>query len=169
MSLYLLHKKSYHSKFSNLCMWNLRLYFEHESQKSPNDQCCKPAFSGYKVFSMVWYGMVSYRIVSYRIVSYRPYCIGIVWYTLVWLGLREITNQTISEQFICTDSHHVHTPYQALQIMASIRIQKKRLFSFTSVLQTMFLKELLLLVIFSLDFLYADNFFNQNVNPLVEK
>ena len=47
-------------------------------------------------------------------------------------------NQAISEQFICTDSHQVHKPYQTLQIMASSRLQKERLSNFTSVAQTIF-------------------------------
>ena len=81
----------------------------------------------------------------------------------------ETTNQAMSEQFICTDSHQVHKPYQTLQIIASSRLQKKRLSNFTNVVQTIYLKEIFLLIIFSLIFLYADNLFYQNGNPPVEK
>ena len=61
--------------------------------------------------------------------------------------------------------HQEHKLYQTLPIMASSRLQKKRLSNFTSVVETIFFKEIFLLTIFFIDFLYADNLFYQTENP----
>ena len=87
----------------------------------------------------------------------------------LYLPGRNHNSLAISEQFICTDSHEVHKLYQTLQIMASSRLRKERLSNFSSVVQTIFFKEIFLLTIFFIDFLYADNLFYQNGNPPVEK
>ena len=73
--------------------------------------------------------------------------------------LGETTNKAISEELMCTDSHQQHKPYQVVPIMASSRLPKGKTSQFTSVVQTIFLKEIFLLTIFCIDFLYADNLF----------
>ena len=47
----------------------------------------------------------------------------------------------------------------------SSRLQKEKLSNFTSVVETILFKEICLLTIFFIDFLYADNLFYQYRNP----